>query len=152
MLHLMVKAQTIAPIKPEVIFTDKKGQLVPLKELAGNIVLVRFTNYMSDSTNREILKHDEVLKERLTSYKEVKFLDQEAFNKMVYADATEYLQSIMNRPKPGQEKPASPPFSYILINSEGLVVSNSLDDPHNEMAMEKIDALLRQEKRNASIE
>lgn len=76
--------------------------------------------------------------------------NQEAFEKMIYADATEYLKSIMNRPKPGQEKPKTPPFSYILLNREGLVVSNSLDDPHNELALEKIDALLLQEKRSSA--
>ena len=76
--------------------------------------------------------------------------NQEAFEKMIYADATEYLKSIMNRPKPGQEKAEIPPFSYVLLNREGLVVSNSLDDPENELALEKIDALLMQEKRSAA--
>ncbi len=157
-LHQMVKAQTVTPKKPEVIFTDKKGRTVPLKELAGNIVLLRFTNHVSDSAIQLIRKHDKLLKERLVSYKDVKFLElpmdynQEAYTKMVYADATEYLKSIMNRPKPGQEKSETPSFSYILLNRDGLVVSNSLDDPGNELAMEKIDALLRQEKRNAQLE
>ena len=155
-LHQMVKAQTVSPKKPEIIFTDKRGRSVPLKELAGNIVLVRFTNYMNDSTSEVVRKHDEVLKESLSSYKDVKFLElpmsynQEAFTKMVYADASEYLKSIMNRPKPGQEKPKTPPFSYVLLDRDGLVVSNSLDDPNNELALEKINALLSQEKRNAA--
>ena len=155
-LHQMVKAQTVNPKKPEIIFTDKRGRPIPLKELAGKIVLVRFTNYMNDSTSEVVRKHDELLKESLSSYKDVKFLDlpmsynQDAYTKMVYADATEYLKSIMNRPKPGQEKPKAPAFSYVLLDRDGLVVSNSLDDPHNELAMEKINALLRQEKRNAA--
>ena len=155
-LHQMVKAQTITPKEPEVIFTDKKGRSIPLKELRGKIVLVRFTNYLNDSANILLRQHDEELKEKLISYKDVRFLElpmdhnQEAFEKMIYADATEYLKSIMNRPKPGQEKPKTPPFSYILLNREGLVVSNSLDDPGNELALEKIDALLQQEKRSSS--
>lgn len=155
-LHKMVKDQTIAPKEPEVIFTDKRGRPVPLKELIGNIVLVRFTNYLNDSANQLLRQHDAELREKLSTYKDVKFLElpmehnQEAFEKMIYADATEYLKSIMNRPKPGQEKPKTPPFSYILLNRDGLVVSNSLDDPHNELTIEKIDALLQQEKRSAA--
>ena len=157
-LHQMVKAQTISFKEPEVIFTDKNGYSVSLKELAGNIVLVRFTNYLNDSANRLIRQHDEELKQKLLTYKDVKFLElpmshnQEAYEKMVYADATEYLKSIMNRPKPGQEKPKAPAFSYVLLNRDGLVVSNSLDDPENQLALEKIDALLRQEKRSAVVE
>ena len=157
-LHQMVKAQTVTPKNPEIIFTDKRGRSIPLKELHGNIVLVRFTNNMGDSASQVIRRHDEVLRDKLSAYEKVKFLElpmdynQEAYNKMIYADASDYLKSIMNRPKPGQEKPKAPPFSYILLNSDGLVVSNSLDDPHNELAMEKIDALLSQEKRNAALE
>ena len=154
-LHQMVKEQTITPKEPEVVFTDKEGRSIPLTDLNGKIVLVRFINQMSDSVNQLLRKHDQALKERLTSYNEVQFLqlpmgsNREAYEKMVYADATEYLKSIMNRPKPGQAKPKTPAFSYILLNRDGLVVSNSLDDPKNELAFEKIDALLRQEKRSS---
>ena len=154
-LHQMVKEQTITPKEPEVIFTDKEGRSIPLRELTGKIVLVRFINQMSDSVNQLLREHDQALKERLTSYNEVQFLqlpmgtNREAYEKMVYADATEYLKSIMNRPKPGQEESKTPAFSYILLNRDGLVVSNSLDDPRNELAIEKIDALLRQEKRSS---
>lgn len=157
-LHQMVKSQTVSPKEPEVILTDKRGHSFPLKELNGKIVLVRFTNYLNDSANQLLRKHDSTLREKLQNYKDVRFLElpmehnQGAFEKMIYADATEYLKSIMNRPKPGQEKPKVPPFSYILLNREGLVVSNSLDDPHNELAIEKIDALLQQEKRSAAVE
>ncbi|WP_152425064.1 hypothetical protein [Nafulsella turpanensis] len=155
-LHQMVKEQTISPKEPEIVFTDEEGRSIPLTELTGRIVLVRFINHMSDSVSKLLREHDQALKERLTSYKEVQFLqlpmetNREAYEKMVYADASEYLKSIMNRPKPGQEKPKSPAFSYILLNRNGLVVSNSLDDPRNELAIEKIDALLRQEKLNTA--
>lgn len=157
-LHQMVKEQTISPKEPEVVFTDEKGRTIPLKELNGSIVLMRFTNYLTDSASQLIRKHDQELKQKLSSYKDVQFLqlpmsdNKEAYEKMVYADASEYLKSIMNRPKPGQEKPKAPPFSYILLNRDGLVVSNSLDDPKNELALEKIDALLRQEKRSLTVE
>lgn len=157
-LHQMVKEQTIMPKEEEVVFTDENGQSVSLKELTGSIVLMRFTNYLTDSASQLIRRHDLELKEKLSSYKEVQFLqlpmsdNKDAYERMVYADASEYLKSIMNRPKPGQEKPKKPPFSYILLNSEGLVVSNSLDDPKNELALEKIDALIRQEKRNLPVE
>lgn len=157
-LHQMVKSQTISPKEPEVILTDKRGRSFPLQELHGKIVLVRFTNYSNDSANQLLRRHDSELRQKLSGYKEVAFLElpmednQKAFEKMIYADATEYLKSIMNRPKPGQEKPKAPPFSYILLNREGLVVSNSLDDPQNELALEKIDALLQQEKRSAAVE
>lgn len=157
-LHQLVKAQTVAPKEPDVVFTDERGRSIPLKELNGNIVLLRFNNYYSDSASKVLREHDKELKNKLASYKDVKFLElsmddnQEAFEKMIYADATEYLKSIMNRPKPGEAKAKRPPFSYILLNREGLVVSNSLDDPTNELAIEKIDALLRQEKRSAAAE
>jgi hypothetical protein len=157
-LHKMVKEQTVSPKEPEVVFTDERGRTIPLKELSGNIVLMRFTNYLTDSASQLIRTHDQELKQTLSSYRDVHFLqlpmsdNKEAYEKMVYADATEYLKSIMNRPKPGQEKPKAPPFSYILLNRDGLVVSNSLDDPKNELALEKIDALIRQEKRNLTIE
>lgn len=151
-LHQMVKAQTIDPKEPEVIFTDKYGRSVPLKELTGSIVLLRFTNAEGH------VQQDEKLRQQLAEYKDVAFVElsmvnnREAFEKMVYADATEYLKSIMNRPKPGETKREVAPFSYILLNREGLVVSNSLDDPANELAVEKIKALIRQEKRNALAE
>lgn len=156
-LHQMVKEQTISPKEPEIIFTDKEGRSIPMAELTGSIVLVRFINQLSDSTSRLLREHDQALKERLTSYNEVQFLqlpmdsNREAYEKMVYADATEYLKSIMNRPKPGQEKPGAPAFSYVLLNRNGLVVSNSLDDPRNELAIEKIEALLRQERRSSAV-
>ncbi len=157
-LHQMVKEQTISPKEPEVIFTDEKGRSIPLKELSGHIVLMRFTNYLTDSASQLIRVHDQELKQKLASYQDVEFLqlpmadNKEAYEKMVYADASEYLKSIMNRPKPGQEKPKAPPFSYVLLNRDGLVVSNSLDDPKNELALEKIDALIRQEKRSLTVE
>lgn len=157
-LHQMVKEQTTSPKEAEIIFTDERGEAVPLKKLAGNIVLLRFTNQLTDSASRLLHQHDQELKQTLSAYKDVAFLqlpmseNQEAYEKMVYADAFTYLKSIMNRPKPGQEKPKAPPFSYILLNRNGLVVSNSLDDPKNELALEKIDALIRQEERSQPVE
>lgn len=157
-LHRIVKEQTVTPKEPDVIFTDINGHSIPLKSLSGDIVLVRFTNYENDSARRSMGKQERDFKHTLLEYGDVKFLElpmeenKEAFRKMVYADATEYLKSIMNRPKPGQEKPKQHPYTYILLNRDGLVVSNSLDDPKNELALEKIDALLRQEKRSATIE
>lgn len=157
-LHQMVKEQTISPKESEIIFTDEKGQAVPLKRLTGNIVLLRFTHQLSDSASRLLHQHDQELKQRLSAYKEVELLqlpmskNKEAYEKMVYADASTYLKSIMNRPKPGQKKPKTPAFSYILLNRDGLVVSNSLDDPKNELALEKIEALIRQEERSRPIE
>lgn len=152
-LHELIKMQNVFEVKekPKVVFKGKDGRDVPLSLLKGKIVLVRFDNDVQTTADpAEVKKHDELLKKQLASFKDVQFLqlsmqeNRDAYERMVYADANDYLKSIINRPKPGQ-KVQLPAWSYVVLNREGLVVSNSLDDPNNELAIEKIKVILQQE-------
>ncbi len=155
-LHELIKMQNVFEVnKPKVVFKDKNGRDVPLSVLKGHIVLVRFDNNIQDADPAELQKHDELLKKQLANFKDVKFLqlsmidNRDAYERMVYADANDYLKSIINRPKPGQQVKL-PDWSYVVLNREGLVVSNSLDDPNNELAIEKIKVILQQEDQIAA--
>lgn len=157
-LHELIKMQNVFEInKPKVVFTVKDGSTVDLKELKGNIVLVRFDNDVQSADPAELKKRDALLTQELAAFKDVKFLqlsmleNRDAYERMVYADANDYLKSIINRPKPGQ-KVELPAWSYVVLNREGLVVSNSLDDPNNELAIEKIKVVLQQEDQQVTAE
>ena len=150
-LHELIKMQNVFEVnKPKVVFKSKQGESIPLNDLKGKIVLVRFDNDVQIADPAELKKRDELLKKQLASFKDVKFIqlsmleNRDAYERMVYADANEYLKSIINRPKPGQQVQL-PAWSYVVLNREGLVVSNSLDDPNNELAIEKIKVILQQE-------
>ncbi|WP_040396284.1 hypothetical protein [Cesiribacter andamanensis] len=151
-LHELVKMQNVFEVAaPKVVFRSKDGREVPLNHLKGHIVLVRFDNDPLSADPAEIEQRDALLRRQLSGFKDVKFLqlsmadNREAYEQMVYADANEYLKSIINRPKPGQQVQL-PAWSYVVLNREGLVVSNSLDDPKNELAIDKIKIILEQEE------
>ncbi|AHM61277.1 transaldolase [Flammeovirgaceae bacterium 311] len=155
-LHELIKMQNVFEVKkPKVVFMDKNGREVPLSVLKGHIVLVRFDNNIQDTDPAELKKRDEMLQQQLAAFKDVKFLqlsmidNRDAYERMVYADANDYLKSIINRPKPGQQVKL-PDWSYVVLNREGLVVSNSLDDPNNELAIEKLKVILQQDDQIAA--
>lgn len=151
-LHELIKMQNVFETNtpPKVIFKAKDGSTIALEQLKGKIILLRFDNTQADGPNTNAQKRDELLKESLAGFGDVKFLqlsmadNRDAYERMVYADANEYLKSIINRPKPGQVV-SLPAWSYVVLSREGLVVSNSLDDPNNELAIEKIKVVLQQE-------
>jgi hypothetical protein len=146
-LHELIKMQNVfEEAKPVVTFTTNDGQQLKLDDLKGNIVLVRFDNESSFTEQGQ--ERDQLLRQELRKLgSEVTFLrlsmkdNRKAYESLVYADANEYLKSIINRPKPGQ-KVELPAWSYVVLNKEGLVVSNSLDDPNNELAIEKVKLFL----------
>lgn len=151
-LHNMVKAQTVDPIEePEVIFTDRQGRTVALKELAGSVVLIRFeTEDAAAVSEEETPKYDSLDGMAGLRVLDLRLQDNhQAFEKLVYADASDYLKSIMNRPKPGEERKL-PRWGYVLLDQSGQIVSNSLDDPENSLSHEKVKALLRSTTKNTS--
>jgi hypothetical protein len=157
-LHELIKMQNVFEVNiPKVVFKGKDGREIPLTHMKGHIVLVRFDNDPLSADPAEMQQRDELLRQQLSSFKDVKFLqlsmaeNRQAYEQMVYADATEYLKSIINRPKPGQQVHL-PAWSYVVLNREGLVVSNSLDDPKNELAIEKIKMILEQEEKQIAAE
>lgn len=151
-LHELIKMQNVFETNtaPRVVFKEKNGSTLALEQLKGKIVLLRFDNTQTDGPDASAQQRDELLKESLASFGDVKFIqlsmadNRDAYERMVYADANEYLKSIINRPKPGQVV-SLPAWSYVVLSREGLVVSNSLDDPNNELAIEKIKVILQQE-------
>ncbi len=150
-LHELIKMQNVFEVnKPKVVFNAKDGSTIDLQDLKGSIVLVRFDNNVQTADPVQLQAIDAQLKNQLTSFSDVQFLqlsmvdNRDAYERMVYADANDYLKSIINRPKPGQQVEL-PAWSYVVLNREGLVVSNSLDDPNNELAIEKIKVILQQE-------
>jgi hypothetical protein len=157
-LHELIKMQNVFEMNiPKVVFKGKDGREIPLNHLKGHVVLVRFDNDPLSADPAEMQQRDALLRQQLSSFKDVKFLqlsmaeNRQAYEQMVYADATEYLKSIINRPKPGQQVQL-PAWSYVVLNREGLVVSNSLDDPKNELAIEKIKMILEQEEKQIAAE
>lgn len=150
-LHELIKMQNVFEVKStqKVEFKTKDGNTVSLDQLKGHIVLLRFDNEAHTTNSETLWQRDEQLKQELASFGDVTLLqlsmhdNRDAYERMVYADANEYLKSIINRPKPGQ-KVELPAWSYVVLNHEGLVVSNSLDDPNNELAIEKIKVVLQQ--------
>ena len=149
-LHELIKMHNVfEEAKPVVVFTTAKGENLKLDDLKGNIVLVRFNNE-GEVTPTDVQKEKQLQQQLKQFSNEVTFIqvnmndNRKAYESLIYADANEYLKSIINRPKPGQ-KIALPAWSYVVLNREGLVVSNSLDDPNNELALEKVKLFLSME-------